>query len=177
VPGTYVALAHRSGASQLARQTDARRGAKGGDETVSYAASVADALAQVTVTLLVPVAVSVVKVIHATSGDEAEEDLPACVPQTVRVWGWTEDPARIRRIGGRALALGEFDLGAPVPSDSYGPEPEGVIARVWEQALLVTAPAGQPLRAVTLQVLRNGGQADFSCLHRVQVIGRMLSEA
>jgi hypothetical protein len=127
--------------------------------------------------MLVPVVVSVVKVVHATSGDEVEGDIPTCVPQAVRVWGWTEDPARIRRIGGRALALGEFDLGAPVPSDSYRPEPEGATAQVWEQALLIAVPAGQPLRAVTLQVLRNGGQADFTCLHRVQVIGSMSSES
>jgi hypothetical protein len=125
--------------------------------------------------MLVPVVVSVVKVIHATNGNGAESEgaLPACAPEVVRVWGWTEDPAKVRRIGGRAVALGEFELDAPVLSDNYDPAQAGSTAQVWEQALLVAAPGDQPLRAVTLQVVRTRAQADVSCLHRLQVIGGM----
>jgi hypothetical protein len=173
VRDSYVALVHSSDAARRSERAEARRSTRGSGDAVSYAASVADSLAQVTVTMLVPVIVSVVKVIHATAGDDSEGALPACAPEAVRVWGWTEDPAKVRRIGGRAVALGEFELDAPMLSDSYGPAPAGSTARVWEQALLVAAPGGQPLRAVTLQVVRTRGQADISCLHRLQVIGGM----
>lgn len=130
---------------------------------------------QVTVVLLVPVSLTAIKLVHATP--PGASSLPDCAPRSVQLWGWTEDPTKVRRTVGRLVDLGAHYLSEPVVSDSYLTEANAEttpMGAVLEQAVHLAADGVLlPLRAVTVQVLNNHGESSFSCIHRLQVLGTL----
>jgi hypothetical protein len=179
-PTAYYALQHSRGdAAATAQRSPRSREAAGFD----YASSVRAALAQVTVVLHAPVNVAVLKLIHATADEDPA--LPDCAPRRVRLLGWTQDPATVRHLPGKVLDLGELQLQEAVPCEAYplsSSTERGSHGYVWERVALSPALSSglplPPLRAVTLQVLENeGDQQEYTCLHRLQVIGAMVAES
>jgi hypothetical protein len=179
-PTAYYALQHSRGdAATTAQRSPRSREAAGFD----YASSVRAALAQVTVVLHAPVNVAVLKLIHATADEDPA--LPDCAPRRVRLLGWTQDPATVRHLPGKVLDLGELQLQEAVPCEAYplsSSTERGSHGYVWERVALSPALSSglplPPLRAVTLQVLENeGDQQEYTCLHRLQVIGAMVAES
>jgi hypothetical protein len=179
-PTAFYALQHSRGdAAATAQRSPRSREAAGFD----YASSVRAALAQVTVVLHAAVDVAVLKLVHATADEDPA--LPDCAPRRVRLLGWTQDPATVRHLPGKVLDLGELQLQEAVPCEAYplsSSTERGSHGYVWERAALSPALTGglplPPLRAVTLQVLENeGDQQEYTCLHRLQVIGAMVAES
>ena len=130
---------------------------------------------QVTVVMLVPVSLTAIKLVHATPPSAAS--LPDCAPRSVQLWGWTEDPTKVRRTAGRLVDLGAHYLSEPVLSDGYLTEANAEttpMGAVLEQAVqLAVDGVLSPLRAITVQVLNNHGESSFSCIHRLQVLGTL----
>eukprot|EP01032_Pedospumella_encystans_P008624 gene8624-10214_t len=164
----------------------------------SQGSSVSKALSQITVEMHNRVFVHSVKLIHAAKNrsfvdpddlsnsreqeSTAVSELQACAPERVRLIGWTLDPLNTASV---SVDLGTYRFDSFTPSNDYAlSEMSTANVSVYEQvfditehlrqhnsALLIGNTMGPALKAVSLQVLSNYGEPNFTCVHRLQVIG------
>jgi hypothetical protein len=130
------------------------------------------------------VKVRAVSLIHASPvRDTISSSMQPCAPHLFQLDGWLEDPTKLRDIAGKNVVLGTFTFHTlgfhSVRSNQSG----NFSDYLWEQSFDVSSLKltpfngldiyDVPLTAVTLRVLSNYGEAAFTCVHRIRVMGEL----